>query len=896
MPAQYPMAPPPPHYPQAHFYGVHETDLAFPLPRNMLRKSSGGSFHAFDTLASAGENLSSTADNVLLVAVDKGLIIYAVEGNKLRIVGRLGRLRGDVIGAKILPSTSRSDPLKHLRPLIALIVHGPAALIGELRPATSQPEVTESDPPASVNVMQAETTAVPGAPHQYQTTAEVYSLKDQTHVATLFRSIMVVPEIDFSGSVQEIPSPIGNLIIQAKGRFITLSSGTSGEVYIFEAPSKPTATAISFRCLGKVWTSIPSRKGRSYSSSSTSSDADYTYDGSPNHAATPDVPIVSLSHRWLAIVPPASSSRSTLHGKVDTKTLDHKPPGLKSHSPPSQPQVSCELDTPRGESMLNKVARDVTQEVIKGAKWVGDQGMQAWKHYWNKPSEANLTQGFGMHSPQMQAQQSFPPTHANDDRNRSSNQLTLISIMDLQKLSESQEAKSEVALHPVATFALPSGCSFVSLNPTGLSLLTASEKGDVQYIWDLMASIHSKTTQLLSAEKTMADQKPSVRQIARFTRMTVASITDVVWTEPTGERLVIVTDRGTVHIFDLPVNAFQWPPLRRVLRTGSASTPQPSSSPSNDSTELPNSAGAAFSAAVNMVSRAQPLLASIRGRPPNITSAIANFSNFNLTANAAAGAGAKGATALATGISKSVGAATGITVNTIRHLGENRIQIPGAPHTTGRGCVRWLGGQDRSLLAVVGNGVVRIHDVHQSSVITAGRRRPSVIGGKPVEIGIPADSITPSTSAASFWRPTNTPAPKHIKQPLHAIHPLSFAEIETTGPYQPFHTDHRVNLHIYTSSPTDDIHHLADPSVPWCFGEDIPCQQISSGAAIVGTEASELVEGEQMENVVRLEGEVGGDGARQVVVTTRRKKRNGGDGEDGIFEDADLVEWVDERV
>ena len=889
------MAPPPPHHPQAHFYGVHETDLAFPLPRNVLRKSGGGAFHAFDTLTSAGENSSSVADNVLLVAVDKGLVIYAVERDKLHVVGRLERLRGDVVGAKILPSTSRSGPLQNMRPLIALIIHGPAVLNEEPRLDTSQSEGTEFDLSASVDAMQTEQGRVPGASHQFQTTAEIYSLKEQTRMATLFRSILVTPETEFGGSVPESPSPIGNLIIQAKGRFITLSSGVSGEVYIFEAPSKSSPTPEAFRCLGKVWTSIPSRKGRSYSSSSTSSEAEYTYDGSPNRAARPDIPIVSLSHRWLAIIPPASSSRSTLHGKVDSKTLKHKPPGLRSHSPPLQPQVSCELETPVDESLFNKVARDVTQEVIKGARWVGDQGMQAWKNYWNKPSESNLTQDFGMHTPQMQAQQSFPPTHANDDRNRISNQPALISILDLQKLSESQDAKPDVALHPVATFALPSGCSFVSLNPTGLSLLTASGKGDVQYIWDLMHMIHGKTTQALSAEKTLADHKPSVRQIARFTRMTVASIMDVVWTEPKGERLVIVTDRGTVHIFDLPVNAFQWPPLRRVLHTVSASAPQPSSSSNNDGTESPNLAGGAFTAAVNMVSgRAQPLIASIRGRPPNITSAITNFSSFNLTANAAADAGAKGATALATGISKSVGAATG-TVKTIRHLGENRIQIPGAPHTTGRGCVRWLGGKGRSLLAVVGNGVVRIHDVRQSSVIKAGRRRPSVVGGKPTEFGIPADTSTPYSSAAGFWLPATMPVPKH-KQPLHANHPLSFAEIETTAPYQPFHTDHRVNLHIYTSSNNGDIHHLIDPTAPWCFGEEIPCQQISTGASIMGAVGREAVEGERIENVVRLEGEVDGEGQRQVVVTTRRKKRKGDDGEDGIFEDADLVEWVDARV
>lgn len=978
MPVEYPMAPPLPHHAQPHFFGVRDADLGFGSPRHALRRSAAGGFSAFDTLASSGDHSTSTTENVLLVAIDRGLVIYGVEKNRVNILGRLEGFRGEVVGAKILQCHSNAGPLGESRPLISVIIHGPVMLAEENRPETSQSDGIH-DHSAETNATKPNQPNMTRSTHQYQTTVDVYSLKTQQYVTTLFGSPVVDGEPLFKGMIVEPPPPVGNLSLSAKGRFLVLSSGISGEVYVFEVLRGASATGSdAFRCIGKSWTSVAARKVRSYSTSSASSEADSNHEVSPNRKTQLEAPIVSLSHRWLVLAPPPSSSRSTLQGMVDTQTLSKRTPGLKSLGPPSQPQISCELDPPDGESLFNRIARDVAQEVIRGASFAVHQGKQMLTNYWSPKLESSPPLEYGM---QTHANQPvFPPTHANDDRIRVSKQPALISILDLEKLSATADAKGDSALQPIATFALPGGCSFVSLNPTGLSLLTASGKGDVQHVWDLMRMVYGRTNASAMNEKTTGEDQPTVRQLARFTRMTEANIVDVVWTEPKGERLVIVTDKGTVHIFDLPANIFQWPPQRRVA--------QPVAAPSTNAEkiETANTSSGAFGTAVNIVS------ATIRGRQSNLTSAISGITNINMSAGAAAGAGAKGGKLVAAGVGNAVGAAAG-TVNTLMHRGENRLSIPGSPHMIVRGCVRWLSGHDRNLLAVVGGGMVQVHDVQQSSIVKSGTRRPSVVGGKLNEFKItfgaspsantfsplaatsdpypsvtgswpskpskakpsPKEAVRPGTespqpkgkmrtdtpkskgqpgtetpkvkgqsstgsakprgqpgteSPKQTGQPSTSPSKKESQQPstdppkkkahaIHAIHPLSFAEIETNAPYQPFHTDHRINLYIYDEPAVGaDLHHLTSLT-PW-IPENSPCTLVSSGAAIAaasqGADAtSTLDEGAAgMENVVRLEDDA--QGGRQLVVTTRRKKGKKDGEEEGIFDDADLVEFVDERV
>ena len=911
-PSHHPHVPPLPHRPQAHYYGVPDLELPS-LSHDEGSTARDKAWRAFDTLASAGDASTTSADNVLLMALDNGIQVCKIDRNKCHLVGQLLGLRGNVIGAKILPCTSLRDPLNILRPLIALIVHGPASVHShdQILGKTNHSFDAEFDPSDSILQAMEHVDDVVSQPVTHcQTTVDVYSLKTQEFITTLFRSPMVEVVKSRRDRTSKIPQPIGNLSIKAEGRFVTVCSGDSGEIYLFEAARfRQENVRESFKCLGKTWTSIPIRKSRSWSASSASSEREISQDTSPVRIIRSEIPTFSLSRRWLAIVPPRPSSRSTIHGIVDVVSPKSNPPGLNTHTAPSQPPVNCELDNPVGDSTLNRIARDVTQEVIRGARWVGDQGIQALKSYWYKPQDLSShtkhqhTQSAPVH------ETGFPPTHAHDDRaTKATHQPVLVSILDLEKLSKNQDSKPGIALSPIATFSLPGGCSFLSFAPSGLNLLTASAKGDVQYIWDLMRLMYGKSTTVTLTDGLTGDQSPSIRQVAQFTRLTIANIIDVAWIEPKGDRLGIVTERGTVHIFDLPQLAFQWPPSRRLARPV-ISPGQPSGESSELSTvDSPASSGSALSNAISMVNgRTQPFFAAVRGRPPSIGNAINGLGGFNITA----GAGAKGSKVVAAGISKSVGAATG-TVNTLRHLGENRLHMPGSLNMITPGNVRWLTGRDRNSIAVMGGDLLRIHNVKQSINTNPGKRRPSVFGAKPVEITLPdvlserssmfVDGATADgvdvRSPHGYWPNPTTILPHHRPR---SAHPLSYAEIETNAPYQPFHTDRRVGLHIYDDAEMG-IHHLHDDS-PWVFGQEIPTIEISAGTTESFSRSREGDETDtlqgQIENLISLSGNE--QQGQQVVVTTRRKRGKKGkidarDEEDFFEEDCEVVDFAEDRV
>ena len=924
-------APPLPHHPQPHFYRAPTLDFNFEPGHGERRALGDGYCCVFDTLASAGDDASRAAENVILIGSHRAILIYKVGKDKLDLLGRLDGLRGDVVSAKVLPCSSRHDPLRTSRPLIALIIHGPkveSQSREQSRPGTSHSGEVEFDPSGStLRALAAADVANSVQRYQpethYQTTVEIYSLRKRTRVATLYRSPPLRVETPTGASMMSPPLPVGDLSLQANGRFVIVVSGTSGEVYVFEAVrNEGPNSSQKFRCLAKTWTAIPPKKARSWSSSSASSEGDSQQDISPTRTATSDAPVVTLSHRWLAIVPPTPSSRSTIHGQVDITPSKYKPPGLTSHTAPSQPPVTCELDIMEGESILNKVARDVTQEFMKGARWVGDHGMQAWKNYWNRPAEANPQAGPNYQASyqgptQTPPQPTFPPTHAHDERTpRVDNRPILISILDLEKLSASQDTKPSVALQPVATFAIPLGCSFLSFSPSGLHLLTASAKGDVQHVWDLKRAVHVKAGLASSPESSLAELKPTVRQIVRSTRMTVANIVDVIWTIPRGERFAVVTDRGTVHIFDLPPAAFRWPPPRPRLQPSVEPGQSNTSSAAFNTLEAPASKSV-FGAAINMVNgNAQPLLAAVRGRP-SISNPFGRIGGFGLTA----GASAKGGKVVAAGLSKSVGAAAG-TVNNLRFRGENRLHVPGSAHKVTRGCVRWLSGKDQNSIAVTGGGILRIHGVRESKNSGGGKRRLSVLGGRPLELKLP-DLSEQSTmhgkidqtgeteqtgepeSLQGFWSLMNTPT-RRPRSARDNAHPLSHAEIDTAPPYQPFHTDRRIHLHLYdTDTTVNDSQHLNDSS-SWVFGEPIPTTRISVGSAAQDDETASGMEAlpGQMENLISLEGNE--EGGQQLVVTTRRKRGKKGEPwasgtgageEEEIFEDDyAIVDYADERV
>ena len=915
--------PPLPHQPQAHYYSAPEVDFGLPKAGLEDKKSFNVSCTLFDSLTSAGEEGSRTTENVLLVGYDYGLDVHAVDKKHFSRIGRLEGLRGSVIGAKILPSTTRDDAMRLLRPLVAVIVHGPYV---PSEPAPRPPsgashgEDEQSDPSNSMlQALDSANTVGPSVVTHFQTTVEVFSLKKGEAIATLFKGPKHPMELSHNSHRPTKPPPEEDLNLEAKGRFITISSGTSGEVFIFESKTNGAeALSCNLQCIGKVWTKASQRKVRSLSISSNSSELGFLHDQSPTRTKRPNAAIVSLSHRWLAVVPPIASSQSTLHGSVDTVRPISKSPGLTSHTSPAEPPVNCGLDTPDREGVLKKMGRVSTQEAIKGARWVGDQGLQAWNNYWKSPEQnPQAHPNFYPSTTAPQMHQAFPPTHAHEDPSiRAYNLPALISIIDLEKLSVNQHSKPAVALQPLATFSLPDGCSLVSFTPSGLGLLTASAKGDVQHIWDLMRMVHSgvsiSSLRDHSASGKESDLGPTVRQIWRHSRLTEARIVDVAWTESRGERLALVTERNTLHIHDLPPSAFQWPPSRRVLRPTTASDNPGVADQDLDHTVRPRSSSNTFSGALGMFTdKTQPLLANLRGRQTSNPNPFSGLGGLSLTA----GAGIKGMKVVAAGFNKSVGAAAG-TVKTMRHRGENRLALPGSPHKTVAGCIKWLGGKHHGHVAVTGGGLVRIYPVQQSTTEKGGQRGPSVVGKRPIEYSIPStsgDSINPvpkdrwafnnsdndqaSTSPHGYWL---SPASRHGPQTFkNQRPPLSCAEIETNAPYQPFHTDRRINFYVYNDEQSSDMHHLSD-ATPWVFGQNIPATKVNVGSAVHDAD-SDTDQGAPapMENLISFQGNE--EEGQQVVVTTRRKRDKKGqaaEGDDGEFfeDDCEVVDFAESRV
>lgn len=860
-------------------------------------KPGDGLCCVFDSLSSTGNGCLGKTEDVLLIGSEHGLNVYQVDKSRVERIGRLEGLRGSVVGAKLLPSRTPSAR-DSIQPLVAVIIHGPFVPSSEIsKPGTFHNEVEEFEPSAS-ELRALEETQEPDLT-QCQTTVEIYSFKGGKHVATLFRSPKVEASDNWTSAHSSRPSPIGDLRVQAKGRFITISSGSSGEVYIFENVSAATNASIGFQCIGKVWTRTPpkhTKHSRSMSSSSHDPRPGSFFE-SPISYPQSEAAIVALSHRWLTVVPPPSSTQSTLHGQVEADHLGYKAPGISSHTSPSEPTVNCNLDTPKDGSVMNKVARDLTQGAIKGAQWMRTEGMQVWNNYWSKPSEqqrqsiAGSPPNHGV--PTSLPAQQFPPTHAQDNTtDRAKNQPTLVSIIDLERLSWGQHLKPAIALQPLATFSLPLGCSLVSFSPSGLHLLTASAKGDDQHVWDLMRMIHGEAGR--PGDHGTPSKGPSVRQVGRFSRMTEARIIDVVWTEPGGERLAIVTERGTVHVNDLPESAFRWPPPGWRQRSAT----NPSSSSTNDKEKVdkarPESAGSTFSSALGMFAgRTQPLLAAVRGRSPSTTAGFSGFGSLAMTA----GAGAKGGKAVAAGFNRSVSAAAAGTVSTIRHLGENRLALPVSSIAAAPGRVRWLSGKNQGRIAVTGGGVVRIYNIRQSSDPKAGHGRPAVVGNKPAEFSVPKPLAEPSTYPGSFWRPHSAGLPR--QKPSSETHPLSYAEIDTCNSYQPFHSDRHVNLHVYED---DTDHHLQDTD-PWVFGEPILASKIDIGSATYdadGNADSDQMFPSQMEKVISKDG-APGEG-QQFVITTRPKRSkivdgSGVDEDDETFEDdLQIVEFAEGRV
>ncbi|OJD20195.1 hypothetical protein ACJ73_08472 [Blastomyces percursus] len=905
-----------PHLPQPHFYSAPDIDIPhFPSPNIRPAAEDGYTFCAFDAISNTYSKPNNKfGGKVMLIGHDGYLDVLNVESDKAKIVGKLDGLNGRVLDAKILTWASGIDPFASCRPLIAISIHGPAQTTDDGGASSSADSDQVEIVPAVPNLRSKRED-----PPQAQTRVQVYSLKTQELITTLY-STKPVPCFDhhFPGLPVSASSPVGNLKIYASGNFVVIASGTSGEVFIYSII--PQSSRGSFQCLGKTWTSMQWKDVRRYSSSSNSTNDPDDFQSDTSRASTNQVtPILSLSGRWLAVVAPSASHRVSLHGNIPSHLIQKKTYGLDSHTPPSRPSITCGVDSGEGESLLNKVARGVTQELFKGARWIGDQSVQTWNTYWNK--DAQLTQATpSRRSHQLEAQTGYnilPPTHAPDTQSGLVGEPDLVSIIDLKRLEEAHDMKSAFPA-PIATFQPPNGCSFLSFTPSGLMLLTSSKNGDIQHIWDLMQIKHCRARAFISDDPTsigVASNPPAlhVRQVARYARLTTSSIVDIIWTAPIGERLAIITKKGTVHVYDLPRVAFQWPPLRRVTpskmnqKDTSAAEDHEEAAPSNP-----------FSAAMKLVGgTTQPIFAAVRGRAPSVGAAFqGGAGTFGISAATGVRGGSK---VVAAGLSKSMGAATG-TVNTLRRVGENRLHLSAFSRDAARSRVTWLGTEEEPLLGVIEGGRFTAYSIRRSFSAGKNKQSPSVVGSKSAEIRLPANAQLPSgpeqqmpmlpeTQVSGFWSMSSSTLVRRSSGKLKS-QPLSQAEIEANAPYQPFHTDRRVNLMVYP--PGYEKKDAVQSQQQWAFGNDIPAIRLNLRPATRSDEDYEYNTGigqntsaGEIENLISLGN--GGDDVEHVVITARRKKRGtassstitGGAAadEDGFFEDdCDVLDFARDRV
>lgn len=915
----FPPNPPLPHQPQAHFYNLPGLDLGLnDTVNDGLTAGEGGYFCGFDTLSMAGDEAARSAENVLLVGSQGGIEVFRVDKGKMDIVGRLDGLRGGVIHAKILPWTRRRDPFLASRPLVALVIHG--AVVDETKSAHSG-----SGTSSVIDDSASEPHSRPGSSRgndsaskviHFQTTVEVYSLKEKRHVATLYKSPLIPIASPIDSPMFEPPPPVGEFVLDAKGQHIVVASGTSGEIFIFAPYLKGHEDYQErFRCIGKIWTSVQTRERGNNSSASSAAEG--------SHEEIPPerygVPVFSLSDRWLAVTPPASSGLYPVNGVALTSPYHERPPGLTHHTVPTQPSPNCAVDAPEADSLINRLTREGTQVAIKGARWATEKGIQAFKSYMNKGSPINGSANTVPHMGDMPQQQYYPPTHGQNQA-QLRQEATVISIYDLQRLADAEETRNKGALNPIATIPATLGSSFLSFSPSGLMLMTVSRKGDLQDVWDL------KRMNYRRARRTSREQPagPHVRQVARFARMTVANVVDVIWSSPRTDKVAVVTDKGTVHMFLMPTSAFAWPPPRRIRKPISTAKPKDDNGPGRG--------GAVNSAMQAINGTAKPFLDAVRSRNSSNGSRFPSFSSLGMTPAAGAKSG------------KAVAAGVGQSINNIRHAGDNKLTLPSPLAGIKPQSVRWLTGKGRGSVGLVSGGVLQIFRVQMRAATGKGRsaNATSISKKKLVEFGLAPirDTVLAPSVVARLcsqvdapengseiegeWLPRSLPSRREKGGQYGRNHvvaspaPLSFSEIETNPPYQPFYTDRRVACFSFAKRPLDDqgsssewqyslpelvsnLHHEDDDG-QWLFGQDVEAIRVSSPAAqTYDSGDDETVAGvaARIENKLVLK-DGGEEEIEQVVVTTRRRRfrrQAGEEEEEGFFEDdCEVLDFASDRV
>ena len=869
-PAKYgspPVAPAPPHMPQPHFYGAHDIDLGVPNSTRAVSKEDSV-FTKFVQLPTSSASLK----HGIVTGYDGRLNICSYNGETVEEVAVLTNLPGVVVGAELLRWTSANDPYTDMRPLVA------------------------------ITIMRSEMSA--NATPQYDLSVSVYSLSQQKFVLELLRTPTEPAQLTTHGLPNINSLPSNHLRLASAGNYLSVSSGRSGEIYLFSPCANEGSP--TFECVGKFWTTIQSKEQRRDSSHHRVSTPDVVTANTKRVRQDESVPIITLSARWLAICPPVAVSTHSISAMLGETVIVHRHAGTETQSAAARPSINCEVDSPDADTLLGKVARGVAQEVMKAGKWLGGQGMQYWQNYWKKEDQASLmsqpTTYNNMPYPNNATYGQFPPTHA--DITTATKDPELVSIFDLKSIHESSARKTG-SLAPVATFQPPQGCSFLSFAPHGLTLLTASQKGDYQYVWNLLEMKYLRT-HAGDGDSDTSRSTPRVRQLARFDRLSGSVIVEVVWQRPNLSRLAILTKNKTIHLFDLPASAMRWPPPRVARKNRPLSAP-PSGALIAEHEAAPP--GGFFASAMNIAGRTQPMLANLRDRAPMAGGGFAGIGQAGI--GLATATGARGSKAVAAGLSKSLGAATE-TVSRLQHAGDNKVHLK-SENVVAVGRLIWDQRASKHCVCVLGENGLKYYQVRKNKARDQRQTEVTVFEARRA-VTVKFRSLTTMVAREArgqdlhgFWRPTAT-----ALNDTGSIHPLSYAEIDTTAPFQPFHSDHRVTLSIFESDMQATQTKKKKSKSPtmiqeqWVFGDEIPSIKLNAHSLQSRDE-------EDIGSVIYSKTSMTTDNlgnSEQIVSTTRRRKVKRGTSalagsivhqderqQEGFFEDdCDVLDFATDRV
>ncbi|KAL9086621.1 MAG: hypothetical protein Q9165_007064 [Trypethelium subeluteriae] len=662
-----------PYESEVRSYGVPNVEvLGFPHHGN----PAGSSIYycGWDSLTTGAFYPSTHTENVLLIGSEGTLDTYLTTESKLTHYGRLENLPGAVIDARILanPDEQSTARTHEDSPFVVLTLHGPIIHWDEPYEQTRLIETEE-------RIM------------TYQTSVEVYSLQTAKHVCTLYRTKPFNLDEPFGSKRFVPPPPQGDLRIEVRSRFLVVASGISGEVFIFKYGKES-----QFQCLAKLWTStqIPP-------SYSVSSEPDFPI-------RYYSKPILSLSLRWLALVPPTSTS--SINGEVPLVSEDQaKPPGFNSFTCPERPVEDCVIDAPDVETLLNRASK----YVIKNSRVLGERSREAWNSYWGPSQQFSSTatqMDIGLPSTEY-----FPPTHGIGNTHSAPNRdPTLVGVYDLERLAEHAEGVSHhQTLKPLATFPAPLGCSFLSFSPDGRYLMTVSDKGEYQFIWHCFDIVNAE-----ASWTTRYNHEGVLREVARFSRNSEANIVDVSWKCPYGEVLAILTAKGTIHVHALPPEATAWPLKPRAR--GTKDVPEDDADLDRPlSSDWASSAVSGAKMAFGSISSAARRTRSSSSPSRHPTSL---YSSIGSTLGSVASSGSRFVTK---GVTSGYGFASD-QLAYLRHASDNKIHLPPS-HLVSPSAqrIRYLNGaRSDSLIAVIEDGHFTLYPYHIATLASSRKGIP----------------------------------------------------------------------------------------------------------------------------------------------------------------------------